>query len=120
MFYMEAEFILQSMKNGMTRLRFSMIISLFLVLPFMILEWVNRRHYQEDFPILLFIVLWLLPVLFMAILLPILQSARTGTGLMAQPVYFFFRIISLSLIAWLWTNILLDQMPCFLGVVNCD
>ncbi len=96
------------------------VLSLFLVLPFIFMEWVNRRHYKEGFPIPLFIVLWLLPVLFMAVLKPILQTFRAGNGILAQPVHFFFRIISLVLIAWLWTGILLDQMPCFLGVVNCD
>ena len=24
------------------------------------------------------------------------------------------------LTAWLWIGILMDQMPCFLGVPNCD
>jgi len=26
----------------------------------------------------------------------------------------------LILIAWLWAGALVDQMPCFLGVPNCD
>jgi hypothetical protein len=25
-----------------------------------------------------------------------------------------------NLIAWLWISIVLDRMPCFLGVPNCD
>ena len=47
------------------------MISAILTLPFMILEWVNRRDFHEDFPIPLFGILWLLPAAFIFILTPI-------------------------------------------------
>lgn len=37
-----------------TNFIWSAIISTLLVLPFMILEWVNRRAYQEGYPFQLF------------------------------------------------------------------
>jgi hypothetical protein len=27
---------------------------------------------------------------------------------------------ALIIIAWLWGSVILDQMPCFLGVPKCD
>jgi hypothetical protein len=30
------------------------------------------------------------------------------------------RIATLIFIAWMWVAVVLDQMPCFLGVPNCD
>jgi len=31
-----------------------------------------------------------------------------------------FSIVMLVLIAGLWVGILVDQIPCFLGALNCD
>ncbi len=30
------------------------------------------------------------------------------------------RVAIVVLIAWLWVGLVVDQMPCFLGVPNCD
>jgi hypothetical protein len=30
------------------------------------------------------------------------------------------RVVFLAFIARMWIGILIDQMPCFLGVPNCD
>ena len=101
-------------------LRSPSLISLLLVIPFMIMEIVNRRGFDEGFPIPLFIIMWILPVLFILIGVPILRNLRAGNSLMAQPVNFLIRVVILVVIAFLWTGILLDQMPCFLGIPNCD
>jgi hypothetical protein len=101
-------------------LRSPSLISLLLVIPFMIMEIVNRRGSDEGFPIPLFIIMWILPVLFILIGVPILRNLRAGNSLMAQPVNFLIRVVILVVIAFLWTGILLDQMPCFLGIPNCD
>jgi hypothetical protein len=29
-------------------------------------------------------------------------------------------VVFMALIAWEWGVIIVDQMPCFLGVPNCD
>jgi hypothetical protein len=39
---------------------------------------------------------------------------------MANPINLLLRVAFLALIAWMWGGILIDQMPCFLGVPNCD
>ena len=108
------------MKNILINLRLPAIISSLLVLPFMILELINRRSFHEDFPFPLFGILWLLPVPFILILMLIVEKARAGKNIMANPINLLLRAASLILIAWLWIGIIRDQMPCLLGVPNCD
>jgi len=108
------------MKAIFTTLRSPAIISSILVLPFMILELMNRRSFHEGFPIPLFGILWLLPVAFILILMPIVRNVQAGNRIMADPISLLLRVAFLILIAWLWSGIILDQMPCFLGVPNCD
>jgi len=64
----------------------SALISLLLILPFMIMEVVNRRNFHEDFPFMLFFVLWLNLFAISLILLPIVRGRRTGNHEMANPV----------------------------------
>lgn len=108
------------MKYILTNFRSPAIISLILVLPFMILELVNRRNFHEGFPVVLFSLLWLLPVIFIGIAMPILRNMRAGDRFMTNPLILLFRVALLALLAWMWMGILIDQMPCFLGVPNCD
>ncbi|RPI91644.1 MAG: hypothetical protein EHM40_15130 [Chloroflexi bacterium] len=62
------------------------LISLLLILPFMIMEVVNRRNFNEDFPFMLFFVMWLNLFAISLILLPIARSRRIGNHDMANPV----------------------------------
>jgi hypothetical protein len=64
----------------------SVLISLLLILPFMIMEIVNRRTFHEDFPFMLFFVLWLNLLAISLILLPIVRGKRTGNHDIANPV----------------------------------
>jgi len=64
----------------------STLISLLLILPFMIMEVVNRRNFNEDFPFMLFFVLWLNLFAISLILLPVVRARRTGKQDMANPV----------------------------------
>jgi len=91
-----------------------------LVLPLATLELINRQRFQEGFPFALFGILWLLPAAFILILMPILRSVRAGNGSMANPISLLLRVTFLILVAGLWIGIILDQIPCFLGVPNCD
>jgi hypothetical protein len=91
-----------------------------LVLPFMILEWVNRREFHEEFPLALFGILWLLPFIFIAILLPLVKDICTGARLLANPVMLLLRVGILTLVTVLWVGTVIDQLPCFLGIPFCD
>lgn len=98
------------------------LFSLLLVAPFALLElWYNPgvRNFSK-FPFMLYGVMWLLPTLFVIILAPLVRTVRAGGSLLAAPVTLLFRIVFLALIALVWAYGLYDQLPCFLGVPNCD
>jgi hypothetical protein len=93
------------------------LVSALLVLPFLLLELINRHGFGEGFPFPLFGFLWLLPIGFLLTLAPLIRKdarSRMGRGNLVV------RVALLGLLAWLWTGIVIDQMPCFLGVPNCD
>jgi hypothetical protein len=52
----------------------------------MMMEVVNRRNFHEDFPFMLFFVLWLNLFAISLILLPIVRGRRTGNHDTANPV----------------------------------
>ena len=108
------------MKNIFTNLRPPVIISFILVIPFMILELVNRRNFNEGFPIALFGFLWLLPTLFIITIMPMVRNIGAGNSIIANPIILLLRVVFLAFIAWMWVSLVIDQMPCFLGVQNCD
>jgi hypothetical protein len=62
------------------------LISFLLILPLMIMELVNRENFNEDFPFMLFFVMWLNLFAVSLILLPIVRARRTGRHDMANPV----------------------------------
>jgi len=64
----------------------SALISLLLILPFMVMEVVNRRNFNEGFPIVLFFVMWLNLFAISLILLPIMRGRRTVKHDMANPI----------------------------------
>jgi hypothetical protein len=62
----------------------SALISFLLIVPFMIMEVVNRRNLNEEFPVMLFFVMWLNLLAISLILLPIVRSRRTTNDDMAN------------------------------------
>jgi hypothetical protein len=107
------------MKMTLTNLKFPAIMSFLLVLPFLFLELGNRRNLFESFPIALFGVLWLLSMVFFILLMPIVRTIQTGNGLQVNPVL-LVRVVVLILLAVVWVSMVNDQIPCFLGIPNCD
>ncbi|MGH9753713.1 MAG: hypothetical protein ACREA2_13110 [Blastocatellia bacterium] len=112
----------QKIKSIVTTLGSATLISFILVLPFAILESLNNTITRQNAPglIALFGVMWLLPMAFIVILAPIVRTVRAGNGILANPITLLFRVAFLSVIAWMWGSLLIDQLPCFLGVPNCD
>ena len=110
------------MKNIATNLKSAAIISFFLVLPLAILDFLFnplRRQNLLD-PIVLFGLLWLLPMVFIVLFAPIVQSIRAGNNILTSPVTLLFRVAFLIFIAWIWGVAIIDQLPCFIGIPNCD
>lgn len=62
------------MQNILKPIGSSSLISLLLILPFVIMEIVNRRQFNEDFPFTLFFALWLNLFAVTVILLPIMLA----------------------------------------------
>ena len=73
-----------------TNLGSSAFISFLIVLPFMVMELVNRQSFfvsgKESFPIGLFVMLWLGAMVFILILMPIVQNIRAGNNVVANLV----------------------------------
>lgn len=96
------------------------IISLVLLLPFVVLELVNRRRFSEGFPFALFAMMWALTFSFILIFIPIVRGLRARDKQQNSQLALAPKIILLTLIASLWGFLVTDQMSCFLGVPNCD
>ena len=80
------------------------------MLPFLALE---LRSQSGELPLVLFGTLWLLGAVFVALLLSLLRKRQ-------RPAAILVRIGLSIVVACLWAGIVMDQMPCFLGVPNCD
>lgn len=100
-------------------LRSAALISFILVVPFLILESVNTTLTRQNAPglILLFGLLWLLPTAFLLILFPMARKLHAGS---TNPVIVVPAVAFMVVLALAWGGLLIDQMPCFLGVPNCD
>ncbi len=110
------------MKSITTDLRAAAIISFILVLPFVILELtLNNTPTMQNAPglTLLFGLLWLLPLAFIVSLGPIVRSLWARSRMM-NPTNLLLRVAFSAFVAMVWGVLLIDQLPCFIGVPNCD
>ena len=101
--------------GSLRRLGLPVLLGLAIVLPFIVLEVVNRTTFA--FPFVLFGVMWLLAAGFFAGLFVLVREVRAGG---ARPAVLLLRATVLIPVVWFWIGLVLDQMPCFLGVPNCD
>lgn len=106
------------MKLTLTRLERAALVGFVLVVPFLFLELMNRRHYEEYFPFPLFGFLWFLPAAFTLVLTRLLSQHGRRAAL--HGIHLVLGGALLLLIAGLWIGLVADQMPCFLGVQFCD
>lgn len=109
-------------KEIATSLKWAAIISFLLVLPFAIFESLSNTLTRQNAPglIVLFGLLWLLPMAFIVLFVPIMRKVRAGNSLLANPINLLCRVALLAFIVMMWGGILIDQLPCFMGVPNCD
>jgi hypothetical protein len=73
------------MNNFLASLRMPAGISSLLLLPFVLLERINRRSYGEAFPFALFGWMWLLPLAFVLALRPVFSECPGRKPGRAQP-----------------------------------
>lgn len=64
----------------------SALIGFLLIVPFTIMELVNRREFNEDFPFMLFLVLWINGFAISLILLPVIRGWRIGSRDLSGPI----------------------------------
>jgi hypothetical protein len=109
------------MKTITTDIRSAAIISFVLVLPFVVLEFLfNNVNKQNALGLtLLFGLLWLLPLAFVVSFGPVVRSLW-ARGRMMNPANLLLRVAFSAFVAMVWGVLLLDQLPCFIGVPNCD
>ena len=97
----------------------SMLAGLSSVIPFIAMEFVNGGFSRYGFPLILFVALWLVASFFF-------YSLSTGVNMIRfpdRPARKALGILVLSssiFFAWFWIMVVIDQMPCFLGIANCD
>ena len=95
----------------------SVAIGFVLVVPFVLLEFVNTDGFAaQGFPGALFAVLWFLNAGFLYLLMAVARQMRKGSFSIAVAA----RALLMIAIAAVWLNLVNDQMPCFTGVPNCD
>lgn len=93
------------------------LVGTVLVVPLIYLE--TRRGYPS-FPYPLFTVLWLVPIAAVLLAAPLIGAIRGADGVLARPAVTVARLGLLALAVLFWLTLVHDQMPCFLGVPNCD
>jgi len=107
-------------KPGFNTLLVSAAIGMILVLPFVALQTIYGSRTYSSFPVVLFAILWLLPTIAIYISAPLVGRLRRTEGPALDLLSVALRIVALMPIAIMWFALIQDQMPCFLGVPNCD
>ena len=97
-----------------------LLISASLVAPFIGLELVNRRAYQEDFPFVLFTFMSLHSLFIVLLLTPALRRLRAGRSLSALSFGHWAGLLLGVFLIFVYASVVIDQLPCFLGVPKCD
>lgn len=62
----------------------------------------------------------MMPAGFAINLVPIARNVKSGLGLTANPSNILAALLIGSAILYLWGGLFIDQLPCFMGVPNCD
>jgi len=109
--------LLQTMKTTMIT---ATLVSTVLVAPLVYLELRYGTQSYSRFPYALFTILWLVPAAFVFAAAPLMRAVRAGKNVLERPGALVVRVVFLVLAALFWTGFVNDQMPCFLGVPNCD
>ncbi len=98
----------------------SLLISATLVAPFIVLQWVNHRAFHEDFPFVLFTFMSLHSLIIVLLLTPALRRLRSERHLSALKLGHWAGLVFSAFLIFAYADLVIDQLPCFLGVPNCD
>lgn len=98
----------------------SLLVGSTLVAPFMILQWVNRRAFHEEFPFVLFTFMALHSLSIVLLLTPAVRRLRSDGHLSALKLGHWAGLTLSACLIFVYVDVVIDQLPCFLGVPNCD
>ena len=90
-----------------------------LLIPFILLELINRWKFHETFPIALFVFAWVLQSLFIFILKHIFTIIKKEITIVHFMIIMVL-IACLVLISYIWGSWIIDQWPCLMGIPHCD
>jgi hypothetical protein len=108
------------MKAAMLRVAASLAISAVLVVPLFILEWWNRREFHEEFPLVLFTFMSVHSLLIVLSAAPAVRRLRSERDPRTLRVRHWFGLVLSAFLAFVYVGVVVEQLPCFLGVPNCD
>lgn len=108
------------MKNKILSLLIPIFLGVLATLPFVALEWTNGGQFKDGIPYPVFIPMWFFASAFFSLLIPFVQDIRARRDLLQDKLTLSLRLLALVFLIWLWIGFVSDQMPCFLGVPNCD
>ncbi len=97
-----------------------LLISATLVAPFIVLQWVNRRTFHEDFPFVLFTLMSVHSLFIAFLLTPALRRLRAERSFRALKLCHWAGLLVGGVLGYVYADVVIDQFPCFLGVPNCD
>jgi hypothetical protein len=97
-----------------------LLLGAVLVVPFAFLELVNRWGYREDFPYVLFAFMSVHALAIALLLTPGLRRLWTARRLAALTPRHWAGLVLAGFVGWAYAGVIMDQLPCFLGVLNCD
>ncbi len=98
----------------------ALLVSSTLVAPFIVLQWVNRRAPHEGFPFVLFIFMSLHSLAIVLLLTPALRRLRSEGEFRALKLGHWAGFVLAAILVFAYVDVVIDQLPCFLGVPNCD
>jgi hypothetical protein len=102
-----------------TKVKVATLVGTGIMLPFLFLEIYNRHQYSEPFPVMLFAILWFALSIAIFLLHPIIKIFQTGISDLSA-INIVIRSVAIISLTVFCLMIIVDQMPCFLGVENCD
>lgn len=98
----------------------TILIGAALVVPFAVLQWIHRRSDQAEFPLVLFAFMTLHALLIAVSLVPALGRLRSERTLRALTPRHWTGLLLCAVLTFVYVQVIADQLPCFLGVPNCD
>jgi hypothetical protein len=110
----------QAVPRTLSSFAMSVLISSTLVAPFIVLQWVNHRAFHEGFPFVLFTFMSLHSLLIVLLLTPAMRRLRSEGNLRALTLGHWAGLVLSAFLIFAYANVVRDQLPCFLGVPNCD